>query len=197
MQCGRLFVIFFASFSNDSSYKAENVSAYRPLKACDSQPISYANEIEPLIRRFVKTTPRRDNILHWVFSACSFELAEIVTHKFNSTLRTGVVTNQCMLTVVITPVPKIPNPDTLSDFRPISVTPLLSRIIEKLVVSRWLHPAITSDLISDQFAFRPTGITSCAIVVYFVHHVTRMLETNSYVRCLPVDFSKHLMLLIM
>jgi len=29
---------FFASFLNDSSYKAENVSAYRPLKACDFQP---------------------------------------------------------------------------------------------------------------------------------------------------------------
>jgi len=25
---------FFASFSNDSSYKAENVSAYHPLKTC-------------------------------------------------------------------------------------------------------------------------------------------------------------------
>jgi Reverse transcriptase (RNA-dependent DNA polymerase) len=57
------------------------------------------------------------------------------------------------------------------------------------VVSRWLRPAITSDLISDQFAFCPTGSTACALV-YFMHHVTRMLETNSYVRCLLIDFSK-------
>jgi len=82
---------FFASFSNDSSCKAENVSAYRPLKACDLQPF-YAYEIEPLLRK--KTAPGRDNIPHWVFSACSFELAEIVTDIFNSTLRTGVVPNQ-------------------------------------------------------------------------------------------------------
>jgi len=83
---------FFASFSNDSSYKAENVLAYRPLKACDLQPF-YAFEIEPILRRVVKTAPGRDNILRWVFSACSFDLAEIVTHIFNSTLRTGVVPN--------------------------------------------------------------------------------------------------------
>ena len=61
-------------------------------------------------------------------------------------------------------------------------------IIEKLVVSRWLCPAITPDLISDQFAFRPTRSTTCAL--YFVHHVTRMLETNAYVKCLLIDFSK-------
>lgn len=103
-------------------------------------------------------------------------------------MRTGIVPNQ-WLTAVITPVPKIPNPGTLSDFRPISVTPILSRIIEKLVISRWLRPAITNDMISDQFAFRPMGSKTCTFV-YFMHHVTRMLETNSYVRCLLIDFSK-------
>jgi len=75
--------------------------------------------------RVVKTAPGRDNIPHWVFSACAFELAEIVTHIFNSTLRTGVVPNQ-RLTAVSTPVPKIPNPGTLFDFKPILVTPILS-----------------------------------------------------------------------
>ena len=107
---------------------------------------------------------------------------------YNSTLRTGVVPTQ-WLTAVITPIPKIPNPGTLSDFRPISVTPILSRIIEKLVVSRWIRPAITSDLISDQFAFHPTESTTCGHV-YFMHHVTRMFETNSYLRCLLIEFSK-------
>jgi hypothetical protein len=104
------------------------------------------------------------------------------------TLRSGTVPSQ-WLTAVITPVPKISAPSTLSDFRPISVTPILCRTVEKLVVSRWLRPAITQDLISDQFAFRPTGSTTCALV-FFMHHVTRMLETNAYVRCLLVDFSK-------
>ena len=34
-----------------------------------------------------------------------------------------------------------------------------------------------------------TGSTTCALV-YFMHHVTRMLEANAYVRCLLIDFSK-------
>ena len=89
----------------------------------------------------------------------------------------------------LTPVPKIVNPATLADFRPISVTPILSRVAEKLVVTRWLRPAINLQSIADQFGFRPTGSTTCALV-YFMHHVTRMLETNAYVRCLLIDFSK-------
>ena len=96
-----------------------------------------------------------------------------------------------LICAVITPVPKIINPVTISDFRPISVTPILSRVIEKLVVSRWLRPAINTICIADQFGFRSTGSTTCALV-YFMHHVglTRMLETNAFVRCLLIDFSK-------
>ena len=78
---------------------------------------------------------------------------------------------------VITPVPKVSRPMSISQFRPISVTPILSRIAEKLVVRNWLFPAIDSTVIADQ-----TGSTSCAF--FFMYHVTRLLEDNSYVRCL-------------
>ena len=102
----------------------------------------YPYEIEPLLRRVAKTAPDRDNLPHWVFSYCSYELADVdAAHIFNLSFGNGVVPHR-WLTAVIAPVPKIPNPGTLSDFRPISVTPILSRIIEKLVISRWLRPAI-------------------------------------------------------
>ena len=41
----------------------------------------------------------------------------------------------------------------------------------------------------EQFGFRPTGSTTCALV-HFIHHATLMIENNSYVRCLLIDFSK-------
>jgi hypothetical protein len=75
-------------------------------------------------RKATKTAPGRDNIPYWLFRHCSYELAEIVAHIFNCTLQSGTVPSQ-WLTAVITPVPKISAPSTLSDFRPISVTPIL------------------------------------------------------------------------
>ena len=41
----------------------------------------------------------------------------------------------------------------------------------------------------DQFAFRRSGSTTCALT-YCLHHITLLLETNSYVRALPIDLSK-------
>ena len=62
------------------------------------------------------------------------------------------------------PVPKLPKPVSLADFRPISVTPILSRLAEKLIVQKWLLPVINHQTMNDQFAFRPTGSTRCALI---------------------------------
>jgi len=124
----------------------------------------------------------------WLFQQCSVELANIVSHIFNCSILSGRVPSQ-WLTAIVTPIPKIPRPLHVSDLRPISVTPILSRVVEKLIVNKWLRPAIPSHSIADQFAFRRTGSTTAALV-YLMHHVTRLLETNTYVRCLMIDFSK-------
>lgn len=107
---------------------------------------------------------------------------------FNCSILSGRVPSQ-WLTAIVTPIPKIPQPLHYCDLRPISVTPILSRVVEKLIVNKWLRSAIPSHSIADQFAFRRTGSTTAALV-YLMHHVTRFLETNSYVRCLMIDFSK-------
>ena len=52
----------------------------------------------------------------------------------------------------------------ISDFRPISVTPLLSRVAERILVRKWLLPAIPTHMLADQFGFRPSGSTQCALI---------------------------------
>ena len=52
-----------------------------------------------------------------------------------------------------------------------------------------VRPTLPMELLKDQYAFRPTGSTCCAMVD-FIHHSTLMLENNSYIRCLFIDFSK-------
>ena len=90
------------------------------------------------------------------FRHCSFELANVVAHVFHTCITTGTVSSQWHCAVVM-PVPKVSQPTSIVDYRPISVTPLLTRVLEKIVVQNWLLPAIPSDMISDQFGFRPTG----------------------------------------
>jgi len=48
---------------------------------------------------------------------------------------------------------------------------------------------IPNNMLHDQFGFKSTGSTTCALT-YMMHHVAKMLETNRYVRCFMIDFAK-------
>ena len=65
-------------------------------------------------------------------------------------------------------------------YRPISITPILSRIMEKLIVRQFLYPTFSAPPstlnFSNQFAFRPTGSTTAALI-YIFHNVTQLLAT--------------------
>ena len=184
---------YFAGISTDPGYKLQDITQFYRQNLRD--PLHTASlteihnfEIEPILRRVKNTAPGCDKLPAWLFQKCSVELADVIARLLNLSFATGQVYTNWKLAVV-TPVPKVTKPASMGDFRPISVTPILSRIAEKIVVRRWLYPAIPSSTIQDQFAFRPSGSTTCALVNLF-HHVSHMLETNSYVRCLTIDYSK-------
>jgi len=145
-------------------------------------------EVEKLLHTVKNTAPGYDSLPSWIFHNCSYELAESVAHIYNYSIHSGIVPRP-WCTATVTPVPKVPCPASLKDCRPIAVTPVLSRIAEKFIVSNFIRPAIPYDVVIDQFTFKPTGSTTCALVC-LQHHVTRLLESNAYVRCLSVDFSK-------
>ena len=57
------------------------------------------------------------------------------------------------------------------------------------LVKKWILTSIPVSSLSDQFGFRPSGSTTCALV-YMMHHVTDILEKCEYVRCIMIDFSR-------
>ena len=94
----------------------------------------------------------------------------------------------------IRPISKMSSPVQDSDFRPVSITSILSRIMERPVVSPFLYSAFNAQPPSsisfvDQFAFRPTGSTTATIVA-IIHTVTHLLATNPYVIVISLDFGK-------
>ena len=71
-----------------------------------------------------------DAIPAWLQSKCSYELADIVAYIINCSISSRKVPSY-WLNALVTPVPKINNPSTFSHFRPISVTPHISKLTEK------------------------------------------------------------------
>jgi len=93
----------------------------------------------------------------------------------------------------IRPVPKTPMPHQATDYRPISITPVLTRLTERTVVQHYIYPALLSPppmlQFVDQFAFRPTGSTTAAIISLF-HSVINLLSSEPYIIVISLDFSK-------
>src|SRR6218665_55246 len=118
--------------------------------------------------------------------------SSILSHLINLSLSQYHVPDQWK-TSIIFPIAKIPNPQSPSDFRPIPITPVLSRLLERIIVSTYSYPSLNqppiSSLISDQFAFRPTGSTTAAIIS-INHHTSSLLTTNPYVSLFSLDFTK-------
>lgn len=94
--------------------------------------------------------------------------------------------------VEIVPVPKNSNANTPNDYRPISMMAVLSKVMEKVVVKKWLIPSISDKLHPSQFAYSP-GVgkgTSTALTLLY-HHIIKFLDNESgAVRLLVADFSK-------
>ena len=144
--------------------------------------------VERLLNKLKRTSPGRDNIPSWVFKTCSAELSQVICSLFNLSLNWGEVPWQWHDAIVI-PIPKVLNPSALTDYRPISVTPILSRMLEKIIVKAFISPALDSNQARNQFAYKRTGSSTCALI-YITHWVSVMLETSTYVRCLLIDFTK-------
>jgi len=79
-----------------------------------------------------------------------------LTYLINSSIEKSIFPD-ILKQSVITPVPKIPNPTSTSDFRPITAASPFSKIIEKVIQTQLLEPIIFENrkMFQDQFAFIP------------------------------------------
>ena len=185
---------FFANVSTSKNYDLSRINKFRSTETTSASGVASVfprledYEIEMLLRRLKNTAPGIDDVPCWFFKNCSFEIAGAVGYIMRRTFETGTVPNN-WLTAIVTPIPKIPNPRSLADFRPISVTPILSRLTEKVVVQRCLIPAISEPMLRDQFAYKKTGSTTCALTK-ILNYTTKALDNNKYVKCVFIDFSK-------
>ena len=138
------------------------------------------------------TADGADGIPSWFLKQAAPVYVAILADLINLSLSHSHVPEQWKI-AVIKPVPKVAQPKTPVDFRPISVVPVLSRMTERELVHNYIYPSFfspsTSALLEDQYAFRPTGSTTAALIS-ILQQVTDLLTTNDYVTLISLDFSK-------
>ena len=181
----------YASVSTDVSYERpppkHTVVNHLHWSHCvsDYQVFRYLDTLRP-------TATGLDKLPAWFLRLAAPVLCAPIADMINLSLLTSTVPTQWKQ-ARIRPVPKTSTPKQPADYRPISVTPVLTRLTERIVVQRYIYPALSSPppalQYSDQFAFRPTGSTTAAIIHLF-NTVVNLLLAEPYVIVISMDFSK-------
>ncbi len=127
-----------------------------------------------------------DGVLGWVLKDCAAELAEIFTTIFNLLLSKSWVP-ACFKADTIIPVPKKANVTCMNDYRPVALTPIPAKCLERLVMKH-IQKALPPALDQYQFAYRESRSAEDAIAIV-LHIILKHLEhKNTYARLLFIDF---------
>ena len=116
-------------------------------------------------------------------------IAEPLLHICNSSLSTGIVPSKMKISKV-TPVFKKDDPGLFTNYRPISVLPCFSKILERIVFTRLYDFLLKHKLLHDsQYGFRQNFSTDMAIIE-LQDRIIRELNNGKEVLAVFMDLSK-------
>ena len=177
---------FFARFETDG------VSQPAPALPTTASPpplnISEAEVRSAFQRLNIRKATGPDGIPGRVLRTCASQLAGVFAVIFNLSLSQAVVPS-CFKSSIIVPVPKHPKVSCLNDWRPVALTPVISKCFER-IVRNYICSVLPASLDPWQFAYKQNRSTDDAVSLALHTALTHLdLGKNRCVRMLFVDYS--------
>lgn len=133
-----------------------------------------------------------DGIPASLLKCCAKELSTKLADIFNESLRTGYVPDVYKVASV-TPIFKGGDATLATNYRPISLLPIVSKLLEKLVLGQLGHHIQLNPHLkvipNEQFAYRPAHSTE-DLLCYAINTWQQHLEAGKAVGVLYLDMSK-------
>lgn len=130
-----------------------------------------------------------DGITLEMLQLCTPQIIDHVTNLINSCLEVGYFPRPWRESVVC-PIPKKPNPETTQDLRPISLLPIISKVLERIVyvqISQYISD--NNILPSQQSGFRE-GHSTVTALLNITDNIIRALDKKLAVIMIALDYSK-------
>ncbi|XP_035699606.1 uncharacterized protein LOC118432183 [Branchiostoma floridae] len=129
-----------------------------------------------------------DNLPTWMLKHYAEDFAPVITHLFNTSYEQGIIPSVWKAANVV-PIPKFKGATKPSDMRPVSLLPVLAKLLERCVL-KILLPSITP-VITNQYAYLK-GSSTVIAVIRMVHTWLTALDSrdNIAVQTLFADMSK-------
>ena len=136
-----------------------------------------------------RTATGPDGLPFWFWKEYALELIPVITHVLNVSLVSQQVP-KIWKSASVRPIPKETNISALDQLRPISVTDIIMRLFDRLILDFELRKPVSCFIHSDQFAYKKDCGTE-TVLLYNQHFWLRWLDGHSnFVRVLSYDFSK-------
>jgi len=128
----------YAAVSTDKEYlsppRKHTTTAAKFFYLSDWQVFRIMDTLKP-------TAKGLDGLPAWFLRTGAPVFCNPLAFLFNQSVATSTIPIQWKQAYVC-PVPKVPSPSTPSDFRPISITPVFTRILERTIVKHFLYPSL-------------------------------------------------------
>ena len=175
--------VFYARFDKENTDLA-----LPPLPPTAPAPVLTTHEVRCALRSInIRKAPGPDGVPGRVLKDCAAELTDVLTSIYNISLSTSWVP-ACFKAATIVPLPKQSHVTGLNDYRPVALTPIPAKCMERLVIKH-IKAAIPPSHDAHQFAYRENRSTEDAIAIVLHTLLEHLEHKNTYARLLFVDYS--------
>ena len=149
-----------------------------------------AEEIADLVSNLKNSSSSGyDNIPTKLIKYCNVELAPVLAHINNQSLVEGIFPTNLKIAKIV-PIFKTGNASTVSNYRPISILSVFSKVFEKIVHARLEEYLLENAILhNNQFGFR-SELSTCMALLELVNKLAASVDAGEITVGLFIDLAK-------
>lgn len=183
---------YFVSVFNKSQNCADNTEYYMNNQFSDKKFEFHLVDqltIKKIIHNIRSNASGCDGITLQMLQCCLPQILDHITNVVNSCLEAGYFPQPWRESIVC-PIPKVSNPEALQDLRPISLLPVVSKVLERVVYVQLSQYLIKNNILPvHQSGFREGHSTTTALLS-ITDNIARALDKKLAAILIALDYSK-------